>query len=270
MSGPADREAPEKPEQAQKPPRPLKRNRLLETAARLDNDQTMLIRMLVLIARILARALARVRVEGLEHIPRTRRRDPRGQPHLQLRPGRGRRLDHRCAQAPPDPLAGQARAVRLAGHRLGGRERRRPPGRPRRRRRRGLPARDEDPRGGLRAARVPGGHAEPHRRAAGGEGRPGDARDAHRRADRPHRHQQHGRGLEEGPEAALAVPAPDGHVRIGAPFRVEDVVPDGTDRRAAKRLATTRDHGPDRRAPRPAPPRRLRRTPSGRTRSPEP
>ena len=38
---------------------------------RLDNDQTMLIRMLALISRIGARAVARVEVQGLEHIPRT-------------------------------------------------------------------------------------------------------------------------------------------------------------------------------------------------------
>ncbi len=37
---------------------------------RLDNDQTMLIRLLALIGRILGRFLARVDVEGLEHIPR--------------------------------------------------------------------------------------------------------------------------------------------------------------------------------------------------------
>ena len=56
------------------------------------------------------------------------------------------RLDHRRAQAAADPLAGQARAVRVAGPRLGGGPRRHPPRRPRRRGRRGVPARDEDPR----------------------------------------------------------------------------------------------------------------------------
>jgi 1-acyl-sn-glycerol-3-phosphate acyltransferase len=67
MTGPANQEQPANP---QEPPKPPKRNRLLETAARLDNDQTLLIRMLMLIGRILARSLARIRVEGLEHIPR--------------------------------------------------------------------------------------------------------------------------------------------------------------------------------------------------------
>jgi 1-acyl-sn-glycerol-3-phosphate acyltransferase len=70
MTGPADQEEHEKPAKPQQSEKPPKRNRLLETAARLDNDQTLLIRMLMLIGRILARSLARVRVEGLEHIPR--------------------------------------------------------------------------------------------------------------------------------------------------------------------------------------------------------
>jgi len=46
------------------------RKGVFEAAAPLDNDQTMLIRMTALIARILARLFANVRVEGLEHIPR--------------------------------------------------------------------------------------------------------------------------------------------------------------------------------------------------------
>jgi 1-acyl-sn-glycerol-3-phosphate acyltransferase len=48
-----------------------RRNRVLEAAYRLDNDQTMLVRLVALIARIFARCLANVRVEGLGHIPRT-------------------------------------------------------------------------------------------------------------------------------------------------------------------------------------------------------
>jgi 1-acyl-sn-glycerol-3-phosphate acyltransferase len=56
------------PEKAAKP---AKRNGVLEAAYRLDNDQTMLVRMVALIARIGARLVATVRVEGLEHIPRT-------------------------------------------------------------------------------------------------------------------------------------------------------------------------------------------------------
>lgn len=53
------------------PVEPAKRNRTLEIAQRLDNDQTMLVRMVGLVSRIAARALARVRVEGLENVPRT-------------------------------------------------------------------------------------------------------------------------------------------------------------------------------------------------------
>jgi 1-acyl-sn-glycerol-3-phosphate acyltransferase len=48
-----------------------KPNRVLEAAYRLDNDQTLMVRMVALIARIGSRAVARVRLEGIEHIPRT-------------------------------------------------------------------------------------------------------------------------------------------------------------------------------------------------------
>jgi len=51
--------------------RPAKRNRTLEIAQRLDNDQTMLVRMVALLSRLGARALASVTVEGLENVPRT-------------------------------------------------------------------------------------------------------------------------------------------------------------------------------------------------------
>ena len=37
---------------------------------RLDNDQTMLVRMVSLVARIGSRAVANVQVEGLDNIPR--------------------------------------------------------------------------------------------------------------------------------------------------------------------------------------------------------
>ena len=47
-------------------------------------------------------------------------------------------------------------------------------------------------------------------------------------------------------------------VRIGEPFRVADVVPAGADRRTAKALGDDGDHGPHRRAAGPAPPRRVR------------
>jgi 1-acyl-sn-glycerol-3-phosphate acyltransferase len=51
--------------------KPAKRNRVIEASMRLDNDQTMLVRLMALVARIGARSFARIRVEGLENIPRT-------------------------------------------------------------------------------------------------------------------------------------------------------------------------------------------------------
>jgi 1-acyl-sn-glycerol-3-phosphate acyltransferase len=50
---------------------PAKPNRNLEAAARLDNDQTMLVRMVALGARIASRAVAQIRLEGMDNIPRT-------------------------------------------------------------------------------------------------------------------------------------------------------------------------------------------------------
>ena len=54
-------------------PEPLARpkSKLLETAMRLDNDQTILVRMVALVSRIGSRLFARIRVEGLERIPHT-------------------------------------------------------------------------------------------------------------------------------------------------------------------------------------------------------
>ncbi len=51
------------------PEAPERRNRVLEAAYRLDNDQSLLVRMVALVSRIGSRACARIRVEGLEHIP---------------------------------------------------------------------------------------------------------------------------------------------------------------------------------------------------------
>ena len=48
-----------------------KRGRILELAYQLDNEKTTLVRLFALVARIFARISARVEVEGLEHIPRT-------------------------------------------------------------------------------------------------------------------------------------------------------------------------------------------------------
>lgn len=58
------------PGNARTPERPGRRNRVLEAAYRLDNDQTMLVRLVALVSRIASRAVARIRVEGLEHLPR--------------------------------------------------------------------------------------------------------------------------------------------------------------------------------------------------------
>ncbi len=49
----------------------MSRTSVLEAAARLDNERTVLTRGVAMVSRILARCLARVRVEGLEHVPRT-------------------------------------------------------------------------------------------------------------------------------------------------------------------------------------------------------
>jgi cytidylate kinase len=55
------------------PAEPVRTSRtgLLEVAMRLDNDQTMLVRMCALVSRIGARLFANVDVKGLERIPRT-------------------------------------------------------------------------------------------------------------------------------------------------------------------------------------------------------
>jgi 1-acyl-sn-glycerol-3-phosphate acyltransferase len=55
----------------QRQPPDEKPNRVLARAHRLDNDQTMLVRMVALVSRIGARACARIHVEGLDRIPRT-------------------------------------------------------------------------------------------------------------------------------------------------------------------------------------------------------
>jgi 1-acyl-sn-glycerol-3-phosphate acyltransferase len=53
------------------PAAPAKRNRIIEAAMRLDDDQTLLVRLMALVARIWCRCVAPIRVEGLERIPRT-------------------------------------------------------------------------------------------------------------------------------------------------------------------------------------------------------
>lgn len=57
------------PRSAVTPAVPVRRNPLLDVAMRLDNDQTMLVRMVARLSRWLVRLLADVRIEGLEHVP---------------------------------------------------------------------------------------------------------------------------------------------------------------------------------------------------------
>ena len=69
-SGPAPA-APRRPRAAAAPEPRAKRNRVIEAAMRLDNDQTTLVRLMALMSRIGARLFANVHVEGLENVPRT-------------------------------------------------------------------------------------------------------------------------------------------------------------------------------------------------------
>jgi cytidylate kinase len=61
------------PTAASSDPKPSapKRNPLLDVAMRLDNNQTMLIRMVARVAQWVGHAFASVQFEGLEHVPRT-------------------------------------------------------------------------------------------------------------------------------------------------------------------------------------------------------
>jgi len=52
------------------PEAPPKRRRILEIAMRMDNEQTMFIRMVALLARIFARSLASVEIDGMGNVPR--------------------------------------------------------------------------------------------------------------------------------------------------------------------------------------------------------
>jgi cytidylate kinase len=78
-STPATPATPAKPATPPKPATPVKpaasptrrRNPLLDVAMRLDNHKSLLVRMVALISRIGSRIFAGVRIEGLERIPRT-------------------------------------------------------------------------------------------------------------------------------------------------------------------------------------------------------
>jgi len=52
------------------PGAPARRNRILEIAMRMDNEQTLFIRVLALLSRIFARILARIEVDGVGNVPR--------------------------------------------------------------------------------------------------------------------------------------------------------------------------------------------------------
>ena len=48
-----------------------RRSRILERAMRLDNDKSMLVKMVALVSRTFARSVSDVRIEGMEHVPAT-------------------------------------------------------------------------------------------------------------------------------------------------------------------------------------------------------
>jgi len=58
------------PRAAAAPTAPTKRSRKIEAAMRLDNDQTMLVRMVARISQWISMAFADVKIEGLERVPR--------------------------------------------------------------------------------------------------------------------------------------------------------------------------------------------------------
>ncbi|MFN8629132.1 MAG: 1-acyl-sn-glycerol-3-phosphate acyltransferase [Chloroflexota bacterium] len=61
---------PASPAKVEPPDKPEKHAKVLEVAMRLDNDQTMLVRMVARVSQWFARAFASVSIEGLEHVPR--------------------------------------------------------------------------------------------------------------------------------------------------------------------------------------------------------
>ena len=230
----------------------------------------MVVRMIALVARIGSRLFADVDVQGLDHIPRRGAGDPRRQPHLERRPRRRRRLDHRRPQAAPDPLAGQARAVRLARRRLAGRPRRHPPGRPRRRRTsRRSASRRRSSRTATSCSCSPRAPAAPpassRRRRTASRCSPS----APARQIVPIGVNNTDAVWRKGRKLPLPFPRRRITVRIGTPFRVQDVIPADVGRREAKRLATTADHGPDRGPARSPPPGRLCRRRAARTEPPK-
>ncbi len=221
------------------PARDSKRPTVFEVAMRLDNDQTLLIRMIALISRIGARLFANVRVEGLGRIPRTgpvilainhasnldsfvtgawitpalrrRRIHWLGKRELFEWPVFGW-LTARGGVHPVERGAADVEAYRLATRIL----------------ERGyvlliFPEGTRSPTGGLQEARD--GMAALAMRT-GATVVPIGVNDSDRVWPK-HR------------KIPLPIPRRTVRVRVGEPFKVADLIPDGTDRRAAKRLATS-------------------------------
>ncbi len=176
----------------------------------IDSSITPLISVVAFGGRVFARAMSRISIEGaVDEIPRD---GP-----LIIAANHASNFDAPVLGAwlipqarPADPLARQARAVRVADRRLGGGQRRRPPGRSRQCRRGGVPARRPDPRRRPRAVRLSRGDAQPRRRAPGGTRRARAARAAERRTDRPDRDRRLEPGVAQGP-----APAAPGRTRHG-------------------------------------------------------
>ena len=96
-----------------------------------------------------------------------------------------------------------------------------------------------DPRRGPRPGRLPRGHAQPRRRAPGGEGRPRRAGAADRRADRAGRDRRHGPGLAARAGSSRIPVRPDVTVRVGRAVPARRRRPGRHGPRAAKAIATT-------------------------------
>ena len=149
---------------------------------RLDNDQTMLVRMVARVSQWFALRFADVQVEGLEHVPAHGRGHPRGQPR---RPTRTRSWPAPGSATPCGRAGstGWASASCSTGRSSAGSARTAASTR--------WTAATADVEAyrlatrilesGLRPAHLPRGHAQPHGRPPGGQGRPGAAGPADRR-----------------------------------------------------------------------------------------
>src|SRR5688572_10527647 len=153
-------------------------------------------------------------------------------------------------------MARQEGALRLAGRGVHRPPRWRAPGRPFEGGRRGVPARQADPRRGPCAVRVPGGHAQPRRRAAGGPRRRRITGAADRGADRAGRDRRFRPGVAARPAAATSRRPGDGPCRFPVPPRRR--APCRRRERGRQGPGHGRHHAQDRCAPPRAPKRRIR------------